>query len=56
MVSVLSQFDSAIDRTGKLVTLNWSEQLKVRKLQIRSQRVRSDHRRSRKRANYDTVI
>uniref|UniRef100_H3CJN5 F-BAR domain-containing protein n=2 Tax=Tetraodon nigroviridis TaxID=99883 RepID=H3CJN5_TETNG len=24
-------FDSAIDRTGKLVTLNWSEQLKVKK-------------------------
>lgn len=31
MVSVLSQFDGAIDRTAKLVTLNWSEQLKVRK-------------------------
>lgn len=40
MVSVLSQFDGAIDRTGKLVTLNWSEQLKVRKTPFRSQRGR----------------
>uniref|UniRef100_H2T5P4 Osteoclast-stimulating factor 1 n=1 Tax=Takifugu rubripes TaxID=31033 RepID=H2T5P4_TAKRU len=29
--SLLSQFDGAIDRTGKLVTLNWNEQLKVKK-------------------------
>lgn len=29
--SLLPQFDGAIERTGKLVTLNWNEQLKVRK-------------------------
>lgn len=34
--SLLSQFDGAIERTGKLVTLNWNEQLKVRKTEFTS--------------------